>query len=81
LISERTRVLIWCSALPAVVVTAAAAILMLIPYYDRLTGDGSHFVFLHFHLARLVPILFLWAVVLICAVISLFYDKKRRMGK
>jgi hypothetical protein len=79
--SKRTRVLFWCSALPAGVGIVAVAVLMLIFYYERLTQHGSYFVVLRFHFARLVPILCLWAVVLMCGVISLFYDKKRSMGK
>jgi hypothetical protein len=80
-ISKRTRVLMWCAALPIIVLIATVACLMLIPYYEKLTGSSSHFVAFHFHLIQLALLLCVWGIVLACGLISLLYDKTNSKEK
>ncbi len=76
MITKRTRALMWCAALPVLVLIATVVCLMLIPLCYKLTETDSHFVSFHFDLLRLLPLLCVWGIVLVCGLISLLHDKR-----
>ena len=75
MISKRTKLLMWCAALPAIFLMAAFVCLLLIPYYGKLAGTDTYFVI--FHLKRSVLLLCVWTIVFVSGLVSLLYDKRK----
>lgn len=75
MISKRTKVLMWCAALPVTVLIAAFGCFMVIPYYGKLAGTDTYYVVFHFK--RLAPLLCVWAIVFVSGLISFLYDKRK----
>jgi hypothetical protein len=72
---KRTRMILWLSMLPLVLVTGGAAWAVIYPFYLNLNGGGhtSYFIAFHVRLLRLVAVTML---LLICGLISHLFDRR-----
>jgi hypothetical protein len=75
LITRRTKVVLWLSTLPSIIVAGGAAWVAIYPFYLKLKGgaQASTFIAFHLHLFRLLGVTIL---LLTCGLISLLFDRR-----
>jgi uncharacterized membrane protein len=78
MISLRTKVLIWSTALPVMAVMAVTVFLRMRLYYYQSVAAGrySEFIAFHFRLLPLGALLSVWGILFVGALTSFFADQR-----